>query len=391
MISRQRFIQLITLVLFTAVAITGCWDSQEVDQQAFVSALGIDLAKESGEYSVTVQIIRPGQITAPEGGGAGGGSGKEGEAVWVTQSKGKTVFLAVRNLSTLSSRPLSFSHCQNIVFGREAAEQGIRPLMDFLIRSQDFRHTLNVLIAEEKASDILQSVNKLEPISAIGLTGVLAEQRSLSQVRPVNLHSFLGWLISKSSSTMAPRVAVSESGEEKMARLTGMSVFKEDRWVTDLKGKENRGLLWIVGEIDEGFLTIPFPDDVVNLEIIHSSRKLTPKLIQGKLSFLLEIAAEARITVHTSTEELNQQSMEILKRRMAATIKNEVLAALNKARAYNVDIFEFGSALQRAYPREWKELEPRWDEIFPLAEATVKVNAMVVQEGLILKPILPPN
>ena len=387
-----RFNKLYLVIVVAALALAGCWDSQEVEQIAFASALGIDLLAESGEYLATVQIIKPGQIKAPKA-GASGGSGIKEEAVWVAQGKGKTVFLAVRNLTTLSSRPVSFSHCQAIVISRKAASKSIKPLVDYVLRSRDFRHTLHILIAEEKAEDVIKSVSELEPIPAIGLSGILAQQQDVSQVRPVNLRRFLGWLLSDSASAMAPRVAVEESGGQKMARLTGISVFKEDLWVADFIGKESRGLLWITDEMNHGFLTIPYPegDDVVNLEIIRAGRKLTPQLQQGRPSFLLEISAEARIAVQTSAEELDPRAMTSLQNRMAAAIKNEVAAALNKARANSIDPFEFGEVLRRSYPREWSELQPRWGELFPTAGVTVTVNAVVTQEGLIFKPIMPPK
>ena len=65
------------------------------------------------------------------------------------------------------------------------------------------------------------------------------------------------------------------------------------------------------------------------------------------------------------------------------------MAALNKAQELNADVFGFGEALHRKYPKQWKELEKDWDEIFPELEVEIVVETQVSRSGISIKPIIP--
>lgn len=55
------------------------------------------------------------------------------------------------------------------------------------------------------------------------------------------------------------------------------------------------------------------------------------------------------------------ETWDSLEKRQAAVIESEVKAALRKAQAeLGVDIFGFGEAVHRKYPKEWQELKGRW-------------------------------
>jgi spore germination protein KC len=65
------------------------------------------------------------------------------------------------------------------------------------------------------------------------------------------------------------------------------------------------------------------------------------------------------------------------------------LAALKKAQELNTDIFGFGEVIHQKYPKEWKELEKRWDEVFPEIEVKVIVKSKLNLTGEITRPISP--
>lgn len=68
---------------------------------------------------------------------------------------------------------------------------------------------------------------------------------------------------------------------------------------------------------------------------------------------------------------------------IAGEIENKARLALSKAqREYGVDIFDFAGTFRRKYPREWKELKDRWDEVFAGAEVEFAVEAHIRRSGL---------
>ena len=51
-------------------------------------------------------------------------------------------------------------------------------------------------------------------------------------------------------------------------------------------------------------------------------------------------------------------------------------------------VFGFGEAVHRKYKKEWKELEPTWDDIYPTIEVSVKVKTSLNEIGDINKAIM---
>jgi spore germination protein KC len=79
----------------------------------------------------------------------------------------------------------------------------------------------------------------------------------------------------------------------------------------------------------------------------------------------MEIKTESNLVDQQGTTDLSTpEALRSLGRRHATVVKNEIRAAIDKAREYRADIFGFGEAIGRKFPQEWKELESRWDEAF---------------------------
>ncbi|NMA15164.1 MAG: hypothetical protein GX930_08020 [Clostridia bacterium] len=67
-------------------------------------------------------------------------------------------------------------------------------------------------------------------------------------------------------------------------------------------------------------------------------------------------------------------------------MKKEVLSAWEKARQYNTDIFGFGEAVHKKYPKQWEEIEDEWDDYFPEIKLSLEVEAKLRRSGMTTKP-----
>lgn len=71
-------------------------------------------------------------------------------------------------------------------------------------------------------------------------------------------------------------------------------------------------------------------------------------------------------------------------------ITEEVRAALQKAQQeYMVDVFGFGEEVHRSYSREWKQLKPKWSDLFPNVQVDIQVNSKITHTSLVSKPAEP--
>jgi spore germination protein KC len=161
--------------------------------------------------------------------------------------------------------------------------------------------------------------------------------------------------------------------------------------IGELDKTEGRGLLWVLGKVKSGIIEVEGPsNDKVSLEIIRAEGKVTPELKNNKIYIKITINEEGNVGEQQGTENLSPPAeVASLEKKKIEAIRNEVMAAVKKAQELDADIFGFGDAIHRKYPEQWKELESKWDELFPSVEVEVKIEAKLRLMGKILKPIAP--
>ncbi|MGE4274372.1 MAG: Ger(x)C family spore germination protein [Desulfitobacterium sp.] len=362
--------------------LTGCWDRRELNTLAVVQAIGIDLTEE-GQISLSTQILKPGEMK----------SGGE-KSVWVTTSKGETIFDAVRNASLQADRRLFFSHNKVIIISEEVAKMGFIPLVDFLIRDAEARGFAYVFVAQGKAIDILKGEHEQEANPGKAIEN-LADISVLASILPKrNLKDLFIVLSSKkTTSPILPGIKTEESDgkSQDMIVLGNTAVFKRDKLVGWFDRFESRGVLWVLNEVESGSIVVKSPlgnDKNVTLEILNTSTKLTPEITDNTLSITIKVQGEGNLVEQMSSGNLaTPESFAELEKRATDVIEEEIIAAVTKSQKWGGDIFEFGEEFHRKYPQEWPELEEDWDELFPKIEVKLEVSFQLIKAGLTSEPL----
>lgn len=385
---------LVLLLLFVA----GCWNRVELDQRAIVAGFGADQAGEEGKIEITVQIIKPGEIKA-------GPAARGGKAVVVYSSTGYTFFDTLRNLAMVVGKKLFLSEAKIMVVGEELAREDIGKVTDFYDRDHELS-TLNfLLIAKGEAREVLETEMGTERIWAYGISGMVKAMTAHGKAPSTKVQDFLKAVESKTTAPVAAAVQVvrkeKEEGEEeekavlpKDLKLSGAAVFRRYQLAGWLDEKETRGLLWATGKIKSGIIVAPAPgseDKLVAFEIIRAKGEIEPEITDGNLTVTVEVKEEGNLgEVQPDSVDITRPGvLKELEERKKAAIEDEIIAAVIKARELNADIFGFGEAVRRKYPREWKQLEDRWDEIFPTLEVNMAVEAKIRRTGKITKTAEP--
>ncbi|HPE16104.1 MAG TPA: Ger(x)C family spore germination protein [Oscillospiraceae bacterium] len=369
------------------LSVSGCWNSRELNTLSIVMGVGIDKAEEAGEVRITAQVVRPGEIGSAQNGGQ---SSTGGDAFWNVKNTGLTVFSTIRDMTNQISRKLFFSHNRIIIFGKSLAEEGVHGEVDFFARDPEPRSNVYVLVAEGTAEEVLDTEAKLEKIPADKIADMVEGQTAaMSQSCKIKLSDFVLRLMSKTTAPIATMIEVTGEGEEAVPTICGTAVFKQDKLVGKLDKREGRGLLWVLGEVELSIIVVDGPDgSPVSLESIRSSGKITPELRDGKVVMKIKITEEGNVAEDTGTTPLNTtDALAFLEQQKTEAIRSEILAAFEKAKELDADIFGFGEALYQKYPNEWKDMEDQWDEIFPTIELELDIDAQLRLTGRINSPV----
>lgn len=383
---------LILLLFFTA----GCWSRMELDKRAIVAGYGADKAKEEGKINVTVQVVKPAGIkSSPRDGGV------SQQAVAIYKSTGYTFYDAIHNLSMVVGRKLFLTETKILVVGDDLAREGIGSVIDFYDRNREASTLDALLVAKGEANEVLETEFGTERVWAYGISHMVKAMKEHGKAPEIEIRDFLKAVESKTTAPVATAVQVvrKEKGEGKAEgdttvlpkdiKISGTAVFHHYKLAGWLNEKETRGLLWVTGEIKGGIIVAPAPGGEgkpVAFEIVRASGEIKPEVKDGNLTITVEVREEGDLgeeqpdSVDISSPDVWRQ----LEDREKEAIEEEIRAAVVKAQELNADIFGFGEAVHRKHPREWKQFEDNWAEIFPTLTVNLAVEAKLRHPGKVM-------
>ena len=398
--NNRQHVKIILVILLSIISVftAGCWDSRELNRLSIIAGLGFDMDPATKKVSLTYQSIVPSKVTSSpssgdgggdEGGGGGGGGGGGLQTIQLDHDTGSSPYEVLNRYAQHGSRIPFYQHTQVIVLGKDAAEQGLYPFLDTIVRNPAGRPNILLAIADKKASDILAVQDGMENIQAVGMANIIKLSANFSQYPAITYLDFTCRLISKTTAPIVPIIGTFEEmgpeGEkQKKIRINGTAVFKGDKMIGKLNERESSGLLWVIDKVEKGFLIIP----EASLEIVDAKTKIIPELSGGKIKVAIEIEEEANLIQYNVAKNLSPEIISQLEKAQDKEIESQVKAVIKKSMSLNADVFGFGEAVHRKYKKEWKELEPRWDDIYPTIKISVKVKTSLNEVGDINKAIM---
>ncbi|HNX28782.1 MAG TPA: Ger(x)C family spore germination protein [Syntrophomonadaceae bacterium] len=385
-------IYLAILLTIIALFLSGCWDSRELDKLSIVSGLGWDIEPDTGEVTLTYQSIIPGEIASSAGNGGGGGGQKGGEPLRTIQldsDTGSSPYDVLSRYTQHGSRIPFYQHTQVYVFGWDGAEHGIYGFLDTQARNPVARPNVLMVVSEKKASDILGVQDGMESIQAVGMADIIKLSAAFSKYPAITLLEFQNRIMSKTTAPIAPVIGIFEEtgveGEKiKKIRINGTAVFKGDKMIGKLNERQSSGLLWAIDKVEKGYIDIP----EASLEIVKAKSRMVPELRDGSIIITIEIDEESNLLEYKGHQDMNPDLISKMEKAQAEEIESQVKAAVQKSFSLNADVFGFGEAVHRKYKKEWKALEPKWDDIYPYLEVAVKVKTHVNEIGDVNKALM---
>lgn len=395
----------LTFVLLSTL-LAGCWDRREINELAMVSSVGVD--KEKDLWRLTAEIFRP-----PAGGGEGGGGGGGPiRQVWVARGQGYTVFQAIRDMAAKVPRRVYWAHCTVVIVGEEAARAGITEVLDFWDRDPEARRSANILVCRGRAEDlIVDNQGSLEKTVGLEVVGLKKVVRANAHSRVSSINEFLVAMAAAGADPITGGLelkAVPEppglaqggggggqggagsaggGGSEggggrpvRILRLKSIALFRKDKLVGFLEPAEARGLNWVRGDFASTIINVRCPqhpdkkDDRVGLELFRVASRLEVKAREGRPEITVKVKTELALADQGCQGDLTKpEPRRSLERQAATVIRNEIEAAVGRAKTLGVDPFAFGEAIHRGQPRLWKQLEKDWPQ--GLKDLTVKVDS----------------
>ncbi len=375
--------------------ISGCVGKREINELALVMAVGLDKGGD-GKTVVSVQIARP----ADARGQTGAPSGNTGDPIWSAKAEGETIFAAIRNLSTFSTRRVFWAHNFIIIINEELAKDGISDIIDFFTRNPELRMRTWVVVTPNKASNILSTMTGLEVISGEALDKLFRYSNISAQAPRTQMLDLQSAYLSESSDPVLARVKLidrgisnkkpGQAGSVKQVELAGTGVFKGDKLVGIIGRKETRSLLPFIEKVQSEIIAIACPKQPkkrISVELKSYNFKVTPAYKNSKPSFHVTFDGKYMLVEAGCPISLkNKPQIAEVEQKIAKELKAEIDYVVAKAQKdFKADILEFGKVFQNKYPSEWKVIRNRWNEEFQTATVKTDVKITIDDSALLFK------
>lgn len=205
---KNSFIFLLFLLLVPSLS--SCYDDKEIDETAYIIALGIDKG-DNENYSYTFQFSSPLSLSSSE---SSEGTGQAGGEKQANSNESSTVsnlvidapdfYIAKNMTNNFLSKNVDMSHLKLIVFSAQIDANGVEDHSQLLLHEREIRPHTAIAVAATSAKEYIENVNP-ELESNTSKYYELMSLRSNNVYAPSKrLHDFVDDMTAKNSDSVLP-------------------------------------------------------------------------------------------------------------------------------------------------------------------------------------------
>ena len=362
--------------------LSGCWDYKEIDEVALVSAIAIDIDSNTGEYLINVEIIdteegASGPIFIPS----------------LIEIRGETIYDAIRNTISLTTKKLYLSHASVVVVSEEFAKEGLTPILDWLSRHQEPRLTISIYVSKE---DTARETLIKEPIRTkmrtFELKDIIKANKYLAKSPNIQIFQITNQVQSKNIGSVLPIAVIVNINGKDTVRLQSSAYFSTDKLKGIFDPIDTMKYLFVKDQIDQGLLVIDMQGkdtkDKVTLEILKNKTKVDIEIQNQEIFFTVKINTFVAIKeIDSGINYSDKNGREVLKKKTENFLVKEIGEFIASVQKETVDVLGFGNLLSKKYPDLWKSIEDDWDTIFKELNIDVVSKVKIMNSGHISSPI----
>ncbi|MGO4495527.1 Ger(x)C family spore germination protein [Paenibacillus sp. 2RAB27] len=388
----RRYVMVFVALFVTIGLLTGCWSRRELNDLAISVGMGFD--KKDDQVQVTIQVVNPSEVASKKG-----GSGTT-TPVSTFKATSKTIFESLRKITTQSPRKVYSSHLRMLVISEELAREGITPVLDGISRNHEMRSDFYIVIARgTTAENVLNVLTPIEKIPSNKLFSTLEmSEKVWAPTVKVKLDKLISDLQTEGKDPVLTGILIkgdpSKGSEKSNVYRTdpptslvyaGLALFENDKLVGWLNDKESKGYNYLINNVESTIGHIDCPKGgILALDVVRTKTKMKGKVENGKPQIMVDVFLEENVgEVQCKIDLLNPETIQNLEVLAQEDVKNILEATIQKAKKYNVDIFGFGEAINRADPKYWNKNKESWKEQFSDLPVLVKTEVKIRRLGTV--------
>ncbi len=382
----MKKIKFIIPIFFALMVLGGCFDSREIDETAYIIALGVDKGAENN-YSYTFQLANPLEMA----------SGEE-------ESEGKNPDSSVRNfvvaspdfyiaknqLNNFLSKNVDMSHLKLIVFSKDLENSEFLRHSQFLMHERQVRPHTNVAVSTDTAENFIKSVKPTLEANTAKYYELMGLRSDNLYAPSVTISAFLDELSSQDGATALPLACTSPKADNavndtsdfwvstssaqidsKNAAMLGMAVFKKGEMCGYYDSDSALIFNILSGKIKTCTITLKNPAEVnSNLVFrLNIPKSAGYRLDEKDNKYKIIVSQNADIKfVGSFLPKGFKNEAELYNFAKQAISKKITDFVYDLSRTKSVDILNIGERL-----KPWPDAFEQWQNIFETAEYEIRL------------------
>lgn len=363
------------IIILTLILLCGCssqniyLDYREIDLLELIQTIGFDYENEKITATIASGITR------------------ESPTPTILYESADTATLALKKLQNYTEpKYIFFSHMENILIGKEAAEHSFGELLDFVQRTVDMRLDASLFILTEgNAKDAIlntagdkAAINELLNSLKKDVT-LLSEGHVFSFGDIASSLAYNGCAIVSAIETV-PKKEPLETGSNFTVASSGYAIIKEGKLAGFINTDCAKGVNLLTNQMKTDFLEI---DDgkggYISLKLIFDNTTVTP-IYDGNVLECVDIS----VKLHAQIEELQNPidiydpgTLSSFEEKLSQKEKIFIQAAINASQSMAADFMQFEKIIHIKNPIKFEKIQNSWADIFPDLKFNISVSSTI--------------
>ena len=388
------------------VSLSACWDKVEIENRAFLLAIGIDAISDeaaeaendhSDRYKVTLSMP---MFTSTDSEKI---SGEENPS-HIKTATGRTVTEALNKLEAKSDKQLYYGQTKLIVLGNDLLENAtlLQNALATLTNNRQIDRHINMLATDGEAFEILKMKPPGENLPGLYVADIYRHKNKLGGTSfSLDLERLRTALTTEHYCGAIMPTIIKDASDEDALKLGGAVILQSLHAADELYGAnesglhkttpiphaaklgfftsaELRGYLWCIhnGGNNAVIITEGIHHTIsLKVESHHASVTFEPTT-QDQIRTILDIKITGHIEDHSSMQSLyaSQALQQNLKAVIASQIEQEILETAEKLQSYNIDAYNWRETLRKKNYPLYQQHAQCWNEIFPKMEIAPQIT-----------------
>ncbi len=351
---------------------------KDIRNRLVIQGIGIDL-EEDGTYTVTLQGI---DTNSTESSSPDGASQPPLKAY---KLNGDTVYTAIKTVVEMEGKIPLYSQNRLIVIGKSITNENMDDVIDFFVRDVENGSSVYIAAAKSRASEILETKNGDEYISAQNLEKSIEAYQYDAKIFATQIYELINRYNSNSKDFAMPLLEVKENDGEKSVEIVGTALFNNTEYREEISKDETVYLNILCDEVYNTALSYNVKNDTtVAVNIVKSKTKRSVKLENGIPTFKISVYMDGDIAELSGgvSQAMSHSEIDEIKRKGEEYVEKQIKSTLDTLyQKYNSDACGLGRLIYIKYKDFYRENEKNLDFVLTKSIYEVEVELNIRRVG----------